>query len=87
MVYDGRKHRRLRMILDYAIIIGTLSVIFIEKNAIWIMLPILIFYILLNEIEERPKKKTVWRYHSGAKKFIKYAIDEKTGKYMKKVKE
>jgi len=76
---------KLRALLDILLILATLSIIILEFNAIWIMLPLLVFYIWLIEDEIKPKPKTVKRWNKQAGKYIYYEIDEKTGQYLKKV--
>ena len=76
---------KLRALLDGCLILGTISILFLESNAIWFMLPLLIVYIGILEKEKQPKPRIVKRWHKNAKKYIYYEVDEKTGQYLKKV--
>ena len=67
------------------LIIGTLSILFIELSAMWIVLPAMVGYIILMDYDAEPRPKIVKRWNKQAGKYIKYEIDEKTGKYIRKV--
>lgn len=75
------------MILDFVMIVGSMSVIFLEKTAIIIMLPALVAYFWFMEYDRKPRPILVERWNRQAGKFLTYEVDKKTGKYLKRVKE
>lgn len=85
MVYEGREYRKLRILIDLLLIIGTISIIFLRFDAIYYMAVLWIAYISLVWIDAKPKPTMVSRWNKQAGRYITYEIDQKTGKYIKRV--
>ncbi|KYK22341.1 hypothetical protein AYK24_08335 [Thermoplasmatales archaeon SG8-52-4] len=78
--------RQLRNLMDFLVITGTLFILIVDTDIMrFVMGFAWIFYIIILNKESKPKPILVKRWNKQKKKYLTFLVDERTGRYLKKV--